>query len=116
MSHPKFTAASEEMRRLSALLARELLLWPDVREQPMFGMRAFYREETIFALLPQKRTMDRPNTIAYKLADKDASVREGKKWRRFDIENDAGLTEALQVLDEAYRKAGSARTVRKPIK
>jgi hypothetical protein len=116
LSHPKFAAASEEMRRLSALLAAELLRWPHVHEQPMFGMRAFYREETIFALLPEKRTMDRPNTIAYKLADKDASVREGKKWRLFDIENDAGLTEALQVLDQAYRKARKASARKKPLK
>lgn len=49
--------------------------------------------------------MDRPNSIAYKLADKDVSVREGKKWRLFDIENESSITEALQVLDEAYCKA-----------
>jgi hypothetical protein len=93
------------MRRLSALLGKELLRWPDVKEKPMFGMRAFYRKDAVFALLPAARTMDRPNSIAYKLADKDHTTREGKKWRLFDIENEAGLTEALQVLDEAYCKA-----------
>jgi hypothetical protein len=93
------------MRRLSALLSEELLRWPDVNEKPMFGMRAFYRKQTVFALLPAARTMDRPNSIAYKLADKDQATREGKKWRLFDIEDEAGLKEALQVLDEAYCKA-----------
>jgi hypothetical protein len=93
------------MRRLSALLGDELLRWPDVSERPMFGMRAFYRKDTVFALLPAARTMDRPNSIAYKLADKDASVREGRKWRLFDIEDESGIKDALRVLDEAYCKA-----------
>ncbi len=105
ISRPKFARASDEMRRLAALLGEELLRWPDVSERPMFGMRAFYRRDTVFALLPAARTMDRPNSIAYKLADKDRTVREGKKWRLFDIENESGITEALQVLDEAYCKA-----------
>jgi hypothetical protein len=105
ISRPKFARASDEMRRLSALLGSELLRWPDVSERPMFGMRAFYRKDTVFALLPAARTMDRPNSIAYKLADKDASVREGGKWRLFDIEDESGIKDALQLLDEAYCKA-----------
>jgi hypothetical protein len=105
ISRPKFSRTSEEMRRLSALLGEELLRWPDVSERPMFGMRAFYRKETIFALLPAARTMDRPNTIAYKFADEDRTMREGKKWRLFDVEGESSIAEALQVLDEAYCKA-----------
>jgi hypothetical protein len=108
LSRPKFSRVSEEMRRLSALLGEELLRWPDVNERPMFGLRAFYRRDTIFALLPAARTMDRPNSIAYKLTDNDRTTREGKKWKLFDIENEAGLTEAIQVLDQAYRKAGKS--------
>ena len=93
------------MRRLSGLLAEELLRWSDVSERPMFGMRAFYRKDSVFALLPAARTMDRPNTIAYKLANEDATVREGRKWRLFDVEDESSIAEALQVLDEAYCKA-----------
>ena len=93
------------MRRLSALLGDELLRWPDVSEQPMFGMRAFYRKDTVFALLPAARTMDRPNSIAYKLSDNDRATREGRKWRLFDIEDESGIKDALRVLDEAYCKA-----------
>ncbi|HTZ90179.1 MAG TPA: hypothetical protein VMA71_07555 [Alloacidobacterium sp.] len=96
------------MRRLSALLGEEMLRWQDVNERPMFGMRAFYRKGAIFALLPAARTMDRPNSIAYKLADEDRTTREGRKWRLFDIEDESAITEALQVLDEAYCKAKKA--------
>jgi hypothetical protein len=105
ISRPKFARASEEMRRLSALLGDELLLWPDVSERPMFGMRAFYRKDNVFALLPAARTMDRPNSIAYKLSDNDRATREGRKWRLFDIEDESGIKDALRVLDEAYCKA-----------
>ena len=105
ISRPKFSRCSEEMRRLSALLGEELLRWPDVSERPMFGMRAFYRKDTVFALLPAARTMDRPNSIAYKLADEDRTMREGRKWRLFDVEDESGIAEALQVLGQAYGKA-----------
>jgi len=104
MSRPKFARASTEMRRISALIGDEILRWPEVTERPMFGMRAFYRKGVVFALLPDKRTMDRPNSIAYKLADDDSS-REGRKWRLFDVEDESGITDALQLLGEAYRKA-----------
>lgn len=105
ISRPKFSRLSEEMQRLSALLGEELLRWPEVSERPMFGMRAFYRKEIVFALLPVTRTMDRPNSIAYKFADDNATVREGKKWRIFDVEGETGMKEALLVLDKAYCKA-----------
>jgi hypothetical protein len=101
------------MRRRAALLAEEMLRWADVSERPMFGMRAFYRGNTVFALLPAARTMDRPNTIAYKLADEDANIREGKKWRLFDVEDESCLGEALKALDEAYQRARMSRSKKK---
>jgi hypothetical protein len=113
MSRPKFARVSEEMRRLSALIGEELMRWPEVTERPMFGMRAFYRKDVVFALLPEKRTMDRPNSIAYKLADEDRTLREGRKWRLFDVEDESAIAEALQVLDEAYCKAKLSRPRRK---
>jgi hypothetical protein len=68
-------------------------------------MRAFYRKGVVFALLPDKRTMDRPNSIAYKLGDDIQATREGRKWRLYDVEDESGIAEALQVLDEAYCRA-----------
>jgi TfoX/Sxy family transcriptional regulator of competence genes len=97
------------MRRLSVLLEEELLRWPDVAVRSMFGMRAFYRKETIFALLPATKMIDRPNAIAYKFAEKAPTKREGHKWQLFDVENEASLAEALQTLQTAYRKAATKR-------
>jgi len=115
MSRPKFARVSEKMRRISALIGDEMLRWPEVTERPMFGMRAFYRDGVVFALLPDKRTMDRPNSIAYKLANEDQFMREGKKWRLFDVEDEAAITDALQVLDQAYRMAKKLRRKRMEI-
>lgn len=75
----------------------------------MFGMRAIYRKETIFALLPETKMIDRPNAIAFKFADQSQVKREGKKWQLFDVESEANLTQALQVLSEAYHKAKTKR-------
>ena len=67
---------------MCALLAQELLRWPDVKARSMFGLRAFYRGAAVFAMLPHKRALRDPRSISYKLAD-GAHRREGEKWRGF---------------------------------
>src|SRR5205807_9551306 len=57
---PSREAISDEMRHLSARLADELVKWPEVTARTMFGFRAFYRGALIFALLPEKRTLETP--------------------------------------------------------
>ena len=105
---PRISPVSEEMKRLSALLSDELLHWPDVSARSMFGMRAFYRGAVIFALLPDKRALESPGAIAYKLPDV-APLREGQKWQLFELERERELNSALACLDKAYRRARSAR-------
>jgi hypothetical protein len=86
------------------MLAEELLLWPDVSARPMFGMRAFYRGPVIFAILPEKRALDTPRSIGYKLAT-TARKREGEKWELFELRDAEAMNDALAVLDKAYRRA-----------
>jgi hypothetical protein len=90
----KLAKPSEEMRYKCSLLGDELSCWPDVSVRPMFGMRAFYRKATIFAMLPDKRAFGNPAGIGYK---------SGGKWKSFEV-GEAG--EALAVLERAYRVAG----------
>ena len=100
---PKLTPLSGEMKRISALLEEELLEWPDVTARAMFGLRAFYRGAVIFAMLPQKRALESPNAIAYKLA---ADGREqGKNWRLFELEDGRDIRKALALLERAYTRA-----------
>jgi len=101
-------AISEKMKRISALLSEELLDWPGVSARPMFGMRAFYRGASVFAMLPDKRALESPTAIAYKLPAGTQS-REGQKWQLFELEGERDIGKALACLEKAYRKAGSAR-------
>jgi hypothetical protein len=104
MKRPKLPRISEEMRRMCVMLGDEMLRWPDVRVNPMFGMRAFYRGKVVFALIPDKRAFENADSILYKMAN-GAEKKEGKKWTRFKLTTAEELSAALELLDEAYRKA-----------
>jgi hypothetical protein len=87
---------SDETKHLHPLLAEELLRWPDVTVRPMFGLRAFYRKTVVFAMLPDKRALETPTAIKYKLAG---------KWQSFDLRNETDIDGALDHLNRAYTKA-----------
>jgi hypothetical protein len=70
----------------------------------MFGLRAFYRGAAVFAMLPDKRALEDPRTITYKLAD-GAHGREGEKWRRFELKTEHDINRALERLKKAHQKA-----------
>jgi hypothetical protein len=93
---------------MSTLLSEELLHWSGVSARPMFGMRAFYHGAVVFALLPDKRALESPTAIAYKLPV-GTQRSEEQKWRLFELEGERDLGNALACLDKAYRRAGSTR-------
>jgi hypothetical protein len=101
---PRLVPVSEEMARICVLLAQELLRWPDVSARSMFGLRAFYREAVVFAMLPDKRALENPEAIAYKMAD-GAEGREDEKWKLFELKNKHDIDNVLARLDKAYRRA-----------
>jgi hypothetical protein len=104
MTRPKLPRISEEMRRMCVMLGEEILRWPDVRVNPMFGMRAYYRGKKVFALIPDKRAFDEADSIMYKMASA-TDMMEGKKWKAFKLTAAEDLGAALDILDRAYRKA-----------
>lgn len=110
MVRPQLKQVSAEMRELCLLIGEEMLHWPGASTRPMFGMRAFYRGDHVFAILPDKRALRSSDAIAYKLAT-GKEKREGEKWKFFAISDAAQIGAALAVLNEAYRKA--ARSSRK---
>ncbi len=101
---PRLLLVSEETRHICLLLEQELLRWPDVSARSMFGLRAFYREAVVFAMLPDKRALESPKAIAYKMPD-DAQRGEGKKWQLFELKNEDDIDHALALLDSAYTRA-----------
>ncbi|MGA3189409.1 MAG: hypothetical protein ABSF22_20080 [Bryobacteraceae bacterium] len=84
------------MRRVYALLAEEVSGWPEVSTRLMFGFRAVYRSGVVFAMLPDKRSLEVPNSIAYK---------DGQEWKAFEVENEESVGKALAVLENAYKQA-----------
>jgi len=92
----KLPLVPEEMRRVFSLLAEEVCTWPDVHTRLMFGFRAVYRGGVIFAMLPDKRSLEMPNAIAYK---------RGGKWLAFEVKGEEGIGEVLAVLESAYARA-----------
>jgi len=93
---PKLPQVSDEMRHASVLIETELMTWSDVSARPMFGLRAIYRKNVIFGMLPEKRSFEIPNGIAYK---------EGGKWKVFEVGDQEGIGKALAILGKAYARA-----------
>jgi len=104
MKRPKLPRISEEMRQMCVMLGEEILRWPKVRTNPMFGMRAFYRGKIVFALIPDKRAFENADSIMYKIANA-TDTKEGKKWKPFKLTTAENLGAALDILDKSYRKA-----------
>jgi hypothetical protein len=104
--HKRFGNAkpSEEMRHVSALIDGEISQWPEVTARSMFGFRAYYRKGAIFALLPETRALETPNSIAYKL--QTGGAREGAMWIFCETDGPDSVRRALTLLDRAYRTAG----------
>ena len=67
----------------------------------MFGLRAFYRGAVVFAMLPNKRALESPKAITYKLPGGTQTL-EGQKWRLFELQDERDIANALACLDQAY--------------
>src|SRR5688572_19684161 len=115
---PTLPRASEEIKRFAGLLENEMLTWPDVNSRPMFGFTGLYHGKKIFAALPRTRTIDTPNSIAFRLSRRSRDITEKlkkderviistpeAKWISFIVESEADIHDALQWLGHAYAEA-----------
>ena len=94
--------ATEEMRDYCALLTREMLHWPGVKMYHLFGTCAFYHRKSMFAMLPDKRSLDSANAICFKTASSNESASQDD-WQTFELTNLAMVSTALASLEQAYR-------------
>ena len=93
---PKLEVVPEEMRRVFSLIAEEVATWPEVTAKSMFGLRAMYRGGVVFAMIPDKRSLEIPDAVAYK---------EGGEWKTFEVKGEEGIGGALGVLEKAYARS-----------
>lgn len=82
------------MKRLAGLLGEEVSAWPEVTTRLMFGYRAIYRQGVVFAMLPEKRSLEVAGSIACKLG----------VWRSVEVSPD-NVAAVLRALEKAYRAA-----------
>lgn len=84
----------------------------------MFGFTGLYHSKKIFAVLPRTRTIDTPNSIAFRLARRSRDITEKMKkderviiptgeakWISFVVESEKDIHDALQWLAHAYAEA-----------
>lgn len=107
---------SEQMKAWSAALASELETWPGVSTRAFFAFTAIYRRKQIFGLVPRTRGIETSNSIAFKLEDPSAAIRnqlqsdprvdcshlQKGSWFRFELSSDSDLQGGLKWLTKAY--------------
>lgn len=93
---------TDEMRENCSVLVREMLSWPHVSMSHVFGVCALYHRKTMFAMLPDKRTLQSSTAITFRVAPSETTG-EGGNWQLFEINHRDQITTALASLEKAYR-------------
>ncbi len=93
---------SLEMQAWCSILGHEMLRWPGVKMCHVFGTCAFYRRKVMFAILPDKRSLDSSTAISFRGAPKNPASRE-EDWQTFELKNGDLVNAALVSLEKAYR-------------
>ena len=94
------------MRECCSLLSEEMLHWPGVKMYHLFGTCAFYHRKVMFAMLPDKRSLDGTHAISFKAAAVENDGSDGN-WQTFDVTDRHMLSDALDSLKQAYRASTS---------
>ena len=95
--------ASKEIREWCSILEQELMHWPGVKMTHVFGTRAFYHRKVMFAMLPDKRTIEGSAAISFITSPKADGNRD-PSWQIFEL-TDRNLDDALASLEKAYRRS-----------
>src|SRR6201999_1109420 len=67
--------ASPEIREWCSILEQEMMHWPGVKMNHIFGTRAFYHRKIMFAMLPDKRSLNGSTAISFIASSRDETDR-----------------------------------------
>ncbi len=95
-------AAPPEIREWCSLLEQEMMHWPGVKVGHIFGTRAFYHRKVIFAMLPDKRSLESSTAISF-VASSDDDEDRTPNWQTFELKNRDLIKLALMSLEKAYK-------------
>lgn len=101
------------MRECCSLLSEEMLHWPGVKMYHLFGTCAFYHRKEMFAMLPDKRSLDGDRAISFKTAITENDNAE-ESWHTFELTDARMVGDALDSLKKAYRPSRSQTIDRQP--
>ncbi len=93
--------ASQEMRELCLILKREMIRWPGVKVDHVFGTLAFYHRKVMFAMLPDKRSLDSSEAISF-IEPPNGEAKQNVKWQTFELTDRSRINKALLSLQKAY--------------
>jgi hypothetical protein len=93
--------ASREIREWCSILEHEMMTWPGVKMSHIFGTRAFYHRKVMFAMLPDKRSLDSSTAISFISSPKDEANRSSN-WQTFELKDRTLIKAALTSLEKAY--------------
>jgi hypothetical protein len=92
--------ASQETREWCSILEQKITLFPLVKMTHVFGTLAFYHRKVMFAMLPDKRTLEGSASISF-LASPKTRNNADPSWQKFEL-TESNLDEALILLEQAY--------------
>jgi hypothetical protein len=99
MTRSVLLPASQETREWCSILEQEMMRWPGVKVSHMFGTLAFYHRKVMFAMLPEKRSLDGSTAISFRGAETD--------WQTFQLVHGDLVGTALSFLGQAYQDSVS---------
>src|ERR1700722_7865725 len=94
--------ASPEIREWCSILEQEMMHWPGVKKSHIFGTRAFYHRKVMFAMLPDKRTLEGSNAISF-ITSSQGDENRIPNWQTFELKDRNHIQTALTSLERAYR-------------
>jgi hypothetical protein len=102
MKHFALLAAPPEIREWCSLLEQEMMHWPGVSVGHIFGTHAFYHRKVIFAMLPDKRSLESSTAISFVTSSNDDENRT-PNWQTFELQSRDLIKVALKSLEKAYK-------------
>ena len=94
-------AASPEIQEWCSILEQEMMHWPGVKVGHIFGTRAFYHRKVMFAMLPDRRSLESSTAISFISSNEDEN--QTPNWQTFELKNRNLINVALTSLEKAYK-------------
>jgi hypothetical protein len=95
-------AAPPEIREWCSILEQEMMHWPGVKVGHIFGTRAFYHRNVMFAMLPNRRSLESSTAISF-ITSSNEDENRSPNWQTFELKNRNLIKVALTSLEKAYK-------------